>query len=149
MIGSDDFDFSFSGLKTATLNLVKQNKWDFADQHFKIKNEQLLANLCASVEQAIVDVLVRKTVKAAGKYNVKSILLGGGVAANAKLQTTLKEATSDLRLPTNLFVPRKDLCTDNGAMIASAAFLPSRLFRGKTSMPIPSCITRSNHKLWV
>ncbi|MEK7605171.1 MAG: tRNA (adenosine(37)-N6)-threonylcarbamoyltransferase complex transferase subunit TsaD [Patescibacteria group bacterium] len=122
MIGSDDFDFSFSGLKTATLNLVKQNKWDFADQHFKIKNEQLLANLCASVEQAIVDVLVRKTVKAAGKYNVKSILLGGGVAANAKLQTTLKEATSDLRLPTNLFVPRKDLCTDNGAMIASAAF---------------------------
>ncbi|CAN5199773.1 tRNA (adenosine(37)-N6)-threonylcarbamoyltransferase complex transferase subunit TsaD [soil metagenome] len=119
MIGSGDLDFSFSGLKTAVLNLVKKNDWDFSDEKFAEENEQLLADICASVEQAIVDVLVKKTIKAAKENNVKSLLLGGGVSANKKLKHTFEK---ELDGAIKFYVPSPHLCTDNGAMIAAAAF---------------------------
>jgi N6-L-threonylcarbamoyladenine synthase len=122
MIGSGDYDFSFSGLKTAVLNLTKKNNWDFTDRKFHSKHESLLSDLCASVEEAIIDSLVRKTLKAAQEYEVKTILLGGGVAANDKLQSTLRQRTKDQRLRTEISVPPKFLCTDNAAMVAAAAF---------------------------
>lgn len=126
MLGSNDFDFSFSGLKTAVLNLIKQKNWNFADDTFLAKNKQLQADLSASVEEAIVDVLVSKTIKAAKAYDVKSLILGGGVAANEKLQTTLTQKVTEQLPETTVCLPRKDLCTDNGAMIAAAGFFTQR-----------------------
>lgn len=127
MIRSHDFDFSFSGLKTAVLNLVKKNKWEFHDPKFVSNNKQILYDLCASVQQAIIDVVVIKTLKAAKKYRVRSILLGGGVAANKKLKEDLQMAVKENLQKTDLFIPPKEFCTDNGAMIAAAAvFTPFR-----------------------
>lgn len=112
MIGSDNFDFSFSGLKTAVIREIADNKLD----------QKVINDLCASIQQAIVDVLVIKTLNAAKKFNVKSILLGGGVTANQKLRDKLNLSLTTSNLPFKLFVPPKSLCTDNGAMIAAAAF---------------------------
>lgn len=111
LIDSEDFDFSFSGLKTAVLREVKIMK--------QLSNEAI-SILAAEVQQAIVDVLVAKTIKAAQKYQVKSILLGGGVAANNLLRKMLEVGCQ--KLGVKFFVPPKNLCTDNAAMIAAAAF---------------------------
>ena len=113
MIGSPDFDFSFSGLKTAALREVKA---------IKKLDEQTKRDLCASVQKAIIAVLIRKTLKAARKYEAKSILLGGGVTANQSLRDELELEIENSKLKIKLFVPTKSLCTDNGAMIAAAAF---------------------------
>jgi len=119
MIGSDNLDFSFSGLKTSVLNLVKKNNWDFSDENFRKDNQDLLTDLSASVQEAIIDVLVKKSIKAASKYSAKSFLLGGGVAANQLLRKRLQEKLDpDIRFVS----PSPSLCTDNGAMIAAAAF---------------------------
>lgn len=135
MIGSPDFDFSFSGLKASVMRLVHDNGWDFSEN----KNQQLLSDICASAQEAIVDVISKKTIKAAVRHNAKSILLGGGVAANDKLQERLKllaishppavASATTLRAgltSAKLFVPTKSLCTDNGAMIAAAGFFQNK-----------------------
>lgn len=112
MIGSGNFDFSFSGLKAAVLREVKT--------HDKL-NDQLIYNIARGTQDAIIDVIARKTVKAAKKYKVKSILLGGGVAANQSLQNKLNVNCQMLNV--KFFAPPKSLCTDNAAMIgAYAAF---------------------------
>lgn len=114
MIGSKDFDFSFSGLKAAVWRETK------TIQQF---SNITIANICASVQESIIEVLVRKTLKAAKKYNVKSILLGGGVAANQKLREELELNARRYTLGAKIFCPPKNLCTDNAAMIgAYAAF---------------------------
>lgn len=104
MIKQKNFDFSFAGLKTAVLRVTKEQKT-------KIKKE----DLAASIQQAIIDVLVEKTVRAAEKYKVKSVLLAGGVAANRRLREKMK-------LEINLFVPPPKLCTDNATYVASCAY---------------------------
>ncbi len=81
-----------------------------------------MSDLCASVQAAIVDVLVFKTLKAVNEYKVDSLLLGGGVAANKKLTDSLKSEIKDRKLEINLFIPSPNLCTDNAAMIAAAGF---------------------------
>lgn len=113
------FDFSFSGLKTAVLREVEKRK---------ALDAQTIADICRGVQDAISDVIVYKTLLAAEAYNVKSIMLGGGVAANETLRNSFQIAlnTKYKILNTNLFVPSKSLCTDNAAMIASAA-----LFQGE------------------
>lgn len=113
LIGSGDFDFSFSGLKTAVLRETQKNE---------NLDEQMISDISASFQKTVIDVLVRKTIKAAEKYNARSILLGGGVAANNKLREELKFAIEKNNLNVEFFVPSKKLCTDNGAMIAAAAF---------------------------
>ncbi len=119
MIGSDNLDFSFSGLKTSVLNLIKKNNWDFANKDFVSKNHDLLADLSASIQKAIIDVLVKKSAKAAAEHSVNSFILGGGVAANNLLRQSLQE---NLKQSISLVAPSPILCTDNGAMIAAAAF---------------------------
>ena len=116
LINSKDYNFSFSGLKTAVLYFMRDSK-------FKIRN----SDLAASVEQAIIDVLVAKTVRAAKQYKAKTVLLGGGVSANRKLRQTLTKAfpSSDLRLPSS------ELTTDNAGMIAVAAYY--KFINGKTT----------------
>lgn len=117
MLDSNDFDFSFSGLKTAVLREIST---------IEQLNNRTIANICASVQQAITDILVNKTLKAATQFKVKSILLGGGVAANQKLRDGLKSSIINNELSMKLFIPEKFLCTDNGAMIAAAAFFTSK-----------------------
>lgn len=119
MKGSGDLDFSYSGLKTAVANLVQSLE-------FGVWSKKQKADLAASIEDVIVKSLVEKVVKAAKKYQVDQIMIAGGVAANQKLKQQLEKATQDLGA--KLFIPEPNLCTDNGAMIAAAAF-----FLGKTA----------------
>ncbi|OGH51159.1 MAG: tRNA (adenosine(37)-N6)-threonylcarbamoyltransferase complex transferase subunit TsaD [Candidatus Levybacteria bacterium RIFCSPLOWO2_12_FULL_37_7] len=114
MIGTNDFDFSFSGLKTAVLQEVSSIKYQVL--------RKKIPDIAASVQQAICDVLIRKTIKAAKKYKPKSILLGGGVVANEELKRQLILNTKYELPDTEIFFPKKFLCTDNAAMIATAAF---------------------------
>lgn len=114
MIGSDNFDFSFSGLKTAVLYCV---------QEFEKKNEPIpKAAVCAEFQQAVVDVLVAKTLKAAKQYRAKIVLLGGGVAANKELRRRLAKTLTENHIP-NFRFPISPFSLDNGAMIAAAAYL--------------------------
>lgn len=112
LIKEDTFDFSFSGLKTAVYRHVSA---------IKQLNNSTISDLAASAQAAIIDVLIKKTLRAAEKYQVKSILLSGGVAANELLRHTMEQKTKDQGLTAAIFAPQKSLCTDNGAMIAAAA----------------------------
>lgn len=134
MWDSGDYDFSFSGLKTAVLNLVRRNSWQFDEaaktsslsfkerESFINNNNKLLVDLCASVQQAIVDVLVSKTVQAVKEFKARSLLLGGGVAANKQLAKAFKNNSQLSILNSQFSVPPPNLCTDNAAMIAAAGF---------------------------
>lgn len=113
LVGSDDFDFSFSGLKTAVLREIQKDK--------KMDSERV-ANICYSLQEAIFDLLIKKTFKAANKFGVKSILLGGGVTANQTLRKRFESEIINQKSLIKLFVPDKKLCTDNAAMIAAAAY---------------------------
>lgn len=103
------YDFSFSGLKSAVINIVHN-----AEQ----RGEEIAPeDLAASFQQSVIDVLVTKAVRATKEYKVKQLLLAGGVAANKGLRTALQEAFAEL--PTELVIPPLSLCTDNAAMIAT------------------------------
>ncbi|OGE04818.1 tRNA (adenosine(37)-N6)-threonylcarbamoyltransferase complex transferase subunit TsaD [Candidatus Curtissbacteria bacterium RIFCSPLOWO2_01_FULL_41_18] len=110
MIGSKNFNFSFSGLKTAVVNLVHSSQFTV---HRK-------SEIAAEFQQAVVDVLVTKTINAAKKYRVKSIVVGGGVAANELLRSEF--IVHSKRLGIEIIFPSKEFSVDNGAMIAAAAF---------------------------
>jgi N6-L-threonylcarbamoyladenine synthase len=105
------YDFSFSGLKSAVINTVHN-----AEQRGEIIAPE---DLAASFQQSVIEVLVKKTVKATEEYKVKQVLLAGGVAANKGLRKALEEAFST-KSDIDLVIPPLNLCTDNAAMIASA-----------------------------
>jgi N6-L-threonylcarbamoyladenine synthase len=115
MINSDDFDFSFSGIKTAVLREVEKIGKDSL-------TETDIKNLSFSLQNAIFDVIVSKTIKACKKYNARSLVLGGGVVANNTLQDKFRNYVKENNLNISFFVPSKSLCTDNAAMIATAGF---------------------------
>jgi N6-L-threonylcarbamoyladenine synthase len=100
------WDFSFSGVKTAVLYHLKGRKVSGKER----------AGICASFQEAVVDTLVHKTLAAAAKYKVKTVVLGGGVAANSRLREKLAQVGAERGF--NVLMPPKSLCTDNGAMIA-------------------------------
>ena len=103
------YDFSFSGLKSAVINTVHN-----AEQ----RGEPIVPeDLAASFQSSVIEVLVTKTVKAAEEYNVKQVLLAGGVAANKGLRVALQEAFQGRTM--DLIIPPLSLCTDNAAMIAA------------------------------
>lgn len=108
MWDSKDLDFSFSGLKTAVSNLISEQP--------KANVANAKADLCAAIEQTIATVLVKKTIAAANQYNIDRIMIAGGVAANQRLRTLLKEQFSG-----TVYIPESQYCTDNAAMIATAA----------------------------
>ena len=115
MINSKDYDFSFSGLKTAVLYLIKDlEKNGYALNDFR-------AAIAAEFQQAVIDVLISKTLKAAENYKVKSVLLGGGVSANKNLRRQMEKAVKE-KLPKVIYhEPGLKFTTDNAAMIAAAA----------------------------
>ena len=113
MINSNNFDFSFSGLKTAVLYEVRKIK--------KLSSDYI-NDMAASFQQAAIDVLISKTIKAAKEYKVKNVMLSGGVAANKELRKQMAQAVKNSLPNSNFYIPNSILCTDNAAMIAVAAF---------------------------
>lgn len=115
MIRDDNFDFSFSGLKSSFINTV---------HNAKQKNEKLDHNdLAASFQAAVIDVLVSKTIRAAKLKSVNQLVLSGGVAANKGLRTALKKAVAEELNDVELLIPPLELCGDNAAMIGAAAYI--------------------------
>ena len=120
MIHHKNYDFSFSGLKTAVLYYLKGNLLR-SDLHMEV-GSPYTENIAASFQQAAIDVLIAKTLRAAEEYRAKSIMLSGGVAANKTLRKAFqksirKSLTSDIRLLTSAYN------TDNAVMIAAAAYI--------------------------
>ena len=121
MLGRNSLDFSFSGIKTAVLyycrgkDMKSENKVDSMSR-------QQIADIAASFQAAVVDVLVKKTKRAAKKIRAKTILLGGGVAANSSLRTALQNMCESSSPPIKLLVAPKQYCTDNAVMVASLAY---------------------------
>lgn len=112
-LGKDSYDFSFSGLKSAVINL--HNK-------AQMKGETLNAfDLAASFQDAVVDVLVSKTKRAIEEYNCKQVIVAGGVAANKGLRKNMQQMVDQLENVTLTFPPF-EYCTDNAAMIGVAAY---------------------------
>jgi len=116
----DTYDFSFSGLKTAARRIVDAARVEegIADDPATPLPEGRRAELAAGFQEAVVDVLVTKTIRAAAAIGARTIILGGGVAANRPLRERLAAKAAVAGLP--LIVPRPGLCTDNGAMIGAA-----------------------------
>ncbi len=112
-------DFSFSGVKTAVLyHCLGQDSRDINEMP-KLEGQEI-ANLAASFQEAVIDVLVDKTIFAATKFATKSIILGGGVACNSRLRQKLTAAAKCRNIP--LYYPSKKLCMDNAAMVAGLAY---------------------------
>ncbi len=131
MLHTPDFDFSFSGLKTAILYLIR----DLG----VLSDEQKMA-IAREFEDSAIDVLVHKTLKAVKKYKAKSILVGGGVAANKELRNRLTNEGSTLGIP--VVFPTKVLATDNAAMIALAGY-----FEKPAPLDSDAFIAQGNMKL--
>lgn len=112
MIRHKNYDFSFSGLKTAVLYTVKNVGHSTSN----------IPALCYETQQAIIDVLIEKTMRAAKEYKTKTVILAGGVAANDELRKQLKLKIVNCKLNIKFLVPPKNLCTDNAAMIAMAGY---------------------------
>lgn len=115
MLNEPNFDFSFSGLKTAVLYYMDK---------LKKVNPQQKADVAMSFENAVADVLTKKALKAVQKYKCKTVALSGGVAANRKLRSELAEMCKVNKL--KFTVPDFELCTDNAQMIALAAYFNLR-----------------------
>ena len=114
MMHTKDYDFSFSGLKTAVLYNYQ------ARPKKERESKTYVRAMAAEIQQAIIDVLMKKTIRAAKEFSAKSIILGGGVAANLELRAAIKKECTALGL-THL-IPPPILATDNGLMIALAGY---------------------------
>jgi N6-L-threonylcarbamoyladenine synthase len=125
MLHSGDLDFSFSGLKTAVLTLVKQS----ANDGQKILNEQTRADIACAVQEAIVDVLAHKAHAALAQTGLNQLVVAGGVGANQLLRSRLTEGIG--KRGGKVFYPDLEFCTDNGAMIAFAGALRLAQQQGK------------------
>lgn len=111
-LGEHSLDFSFSGLKTSVASYV--------DSRRRAGQTIAVADVCASFQEAVVEVLVDKTLAAARQTGRRRVVIGGGVAANPRLRTVLGERCAAMGL--QLFMPSPQFCTDNAAMIAAAGY---------------------------
>ncbi|CUU08331.1 O-sialoglycoprotein endopeptidase [Candidatus Thermokryptus mobilis] len=112
------YEFSFSGLKTAVLYYLKRINFQNLSEDEKKK---FIPNICASFQKAVVDGLVEQTFKAAMDFNIKSISVVGGVAANSELRKRMAEKANELGF--KLYIPDLTFCTDNAGMIAYAGYV--------------------------
>ena len=111
-VGGSEYDFSFSGLKSAVLNYLNTAS---------MNNETIVTeDVAASFQQAVIDVLVGHSMEALDKYGFKKFAIAGGVASNSSLRTAFEKACSEKGV--EFFLPPPILCTDNAAMIGSAAY---------------------------
>ncbi|WP_028582013.1 tRNA (adenosine(37)-N6)-threonylcarbamoyltransferase complex transferase subunit TsaD [Desulfogranum japonicum] len=130
-LSEDSLDFSFSGLKTSVMNHV--NTLRQQQKHLE------LDNICASFQEAVVDVLVKKTIRAAQINGHNRVALGGGVASNKRLRTALRQACTAHGI--QLYVPKPIYCTDNAAMIAYAGY--QHFLAGQRVQPDDDAYSRS------
>ena len=111
MLNASNFNFSFSGLKTALLyTLQKDKNW-----------KKRINEYCFAYQEAIIEILIKKTIKAAKRYEAKTIMLSGGVSANEELRNKMREAVKIDFPKVTFLIPEKQYTTDNAAMIATAA----------------------------
>lgn len=115
MIDTDDFDFSFSGLKTAVLYMVKK---------LPKLTEKIKASVALEFEKSVTDVLIKKTLDAVSKHKANTIIIGGGVSANKRIRNAFEETAKENDI--KLFVPNKELSTDNALMISIAGYFKSK-----------------------
>lgn len=115
MLKEDNYDFSFSGLKSSFINTVHN-----AQQREEKLNKE---DLAASFQASVVDVLVEKTIRACQEYSVKQLIIAGGVAANQGLREKMKKSLEENLPTTHLIIPSLRLCGDNAAMIGAAAYI--------------------------
>lgn len=108
----DSYDFSFSGIKSAVINLVHKEKQN--------NREVIREDMACSFQNRVTEILTKKTIKAAQKLNVKHLIVAGGVAANSGLRERLTEACKQNNI--DLIIPNLKRCTDNAAMIGAAAY---------------------------
>jgi len=128
MLHSGDFDFSFSGLKTAVLYLVQKLKQeDPACRQTGKLTDEIKAEIADDFQNSVIEVLIKKTLLASQKFKAKTVIAGGGVIANSALREALTKMASDNDL--KLLIPELSYSTDNATMIALAAGL--RLLAGK------------------
>jgi len=123
-LSKDSLDFSFSGIKTAVLHYVRKH------------DASQVADIAASFQQAVVDVLVDKTLAAAQQCASRRVVVTGGVGANSQLRRAMQHACGEAGL--HLVIPHPRLCTDNGAMIAAAGYWRYR--RGEALLDVPSLL---------
>ncbi len=124
-------DFSFSGMKTAVHNLIKDTENSQSDP-------QIRADICASFQYAVVDTLVKKCTKALQQTGLKRLVIAGGVSANQTLRHTLEAALQTINA--QVYYAPPELCTDNGAMIAYAGYC--RLKAGQSDGLSVQCVPR-------
>ena len=122
------FDFSFSGLKTAVARWVEAER--------RAGRDVPVADVAASFQEAVVDVLTRKAVRAAREHGVADLQIGGGVAANSRLRALAQERADAAGI--RLRVPRPALCTDNGAMVAALGAQLVARGRAPSSLDLPA-----------
>ncbi|TAE73066.1 MAG: tRNA (adenosine(37)-N6)-threonylcarbamoyltransferase complex transferase subunit TsaD [Bacteroidetes bacterium] len=125
-------DFSFSGIKTAFLNFLNNNQ--LKNTNFVQEN---LADICASIQYTLVQILMKKLKKAIKQTNIKQIAIAGGVSANSGLRQTLKEEGEKNNW--KVFIPDFEYCTDNAAMIAITAYFKyqKKMFVSQNTSPLP------------
>lgn len=142
MMNSKDFNFSFSGLKTALLYTIKKD----------VNYKKRIPEYAHEFQQAVIDVLISKTIKAAKKFNAKTIMLTGGVSANLELRKQMASVVS-FQLPASAFdklragsfqLPDLQYATDNAAMIAAAGYFKAQR---KKFTPINKVLADCNNVL--
>jgi N6-L-threonylcarbamoyladenine synthase len=138
MMNADNFDFSFSGLKTAVRYKV---------QDIGIMNENIKRNIAKEFENAAIETIVTKTLRAVKRYSAKTLIIGGGVAANKHLRKELDEMILNKSAHTKLFLPEHSLSGDNAIMIAAAAVTRAHKFGLNTFKVCPTLKADGNLKL--
>jgi N6-L-threonylcarbamoyladenine synthase len=118
-LDDDSYNFSFSGLKSAVINLIHNEK--------QKGNEINNANLSTSFQNRVVEILTKKTMRALREYDVKNLIIAGGVAANKGLRTRINELCEQNNI--NLTIPPMKYCTDNAAMVGAAGYFAYKLGR--------------------
>lgn len=136
MIDSPNYDFSFSGIKTAVLYLT---------QALGKIDEQTKKDISKEFEEAVTEVLVKKTLKAVEEFGVRTLIVAGGVSANTHIKNEIEKAISGLNMGIKTFFPTKDLSTDNSLMIAIAGYFG--IISGKVSTDPQEIRANSNWSL--
>ena len=114
-LGKNSFDFSFSGLKTSVVNYVKSSP-----EPVEGYPEDLIRDIVSSFQEAVVEVLVKKTLQAAQYLGLRRIVVSGGVAANRRLRERMKEVASEEKM--KVYLPSPSFCTDNAAMVGVVGY---------------------------
>ncbi len=149
MLKSGDFDFSFSGLKTAVLYTIRKIQATPLEAGARCEPSrpltwQVKASIAKEFEDAVTEILLTKTLTAAKKYKAKEIILGGGVTANKKIRAAFRDRVARELPDATLFIPSHELSTDNALMIGVAGLMrsnkPKRTIRANSTMRLSKSI---------